>query len=183
MLSVHHWCPLPRDTAQATSIVCFLPCPQGEGRGQASAAPGKIITGRASKRHLCSCIIYAEPPFPSLHVFREVGKEGQAGHAQHPTDCSCLLHGCSNFYRAGNHLPWVQGPCSAIRVGGCGPALELSPVSLEVTVCKAKCAKQPWGGGRGDRVSRQRFLKAEMGNIQCFTCFNMVSSGVTGPLI
>lgn len=130
MLSVHHWCPLPRDTERPMSIVCFLPCPRGEGRGQAPAAPGKIITDRASKKHLCSCIIYSEPPLPSLQVFREDGKEGQAGHAQHPTDCSCLLHGCSDFYRAGNH-PWVQGPSSAIRVGGCGPALDLSPGNPE----------------------------------------------------
>lgn len=98
-----------------------------------------------------------------------------------PTVPACSMV-AATFTGQGITFHGSRGP-AAIRVGGCGPALELSPVSPEVTVCKTKCAKQPWGGGRGDRVSLQRFLKAEMGNIQCFKCFNMVNSGVTGPLI
>lgn len=59
---------------------------------------------------------------------------------------------------------------------GCGPALELSPGSPEVTVCKA-------ASGRRERRPGQSSEVSEVGNIQCCKCFNMVSSGVTVPVI
>lgn len=62
-----HWRPLPRDTEQPMRIVCFLPCPQGEGRDQAPAAPGKTVTGRVSL-HLS--FIQSHPSIP----FRFSGK-------------------------------------------------------------------------------------------------------------